>query len=135
MNAPLTRVLVGRPDRKLRGVIPLIAALRSEGLSIADIHRTLLANGNEAGYSAVRREVNKLDGKAAPQALAPPPPAPVQTAPPAAAPAPPVAGAAPPSDKKSAPLSRAEAFFANYREPNPVLESIERQQKRKQETP
>ena len=54
-------VPAGRPDRKLLNYVSEIKNLRTQGLSVADIHRTFAAQGIEVGYSSVFREVWRLE--------------------------------------------------------------------------
>jgi hypothetical protein len=61
---------IGRPNRKLRDYVDQIAQLRSDGYSIAAIHRAFVAAGVFASYWSVRREFCRsasLDGKGAAQ--------------------------------------------------------------------
>ena len=105
----------GRPNRKLRQFAGKIAALRAKGLSIAGIHRTLIAQDVTSSYGCVRREVAKLSKQ--------PPPA---RRPPKAAQEPP--SPTPPKPDISAPSTKgtrtkADVFFDTHHS-NPLLDKL-----------
>jgi hypothetical protein len=53
-------LLIGRPNRKLRGFVPEIREWLSQGISVRGMHRLLQLKGETADYQAVYREVQNI---------------------------------------------------------------------------
>jgi hypothetical protein len=53
-------LLIGRPNRKLRGFVPEIKEWHAQGISVRAMHRMLQLRGETADYQSVYREVQKI---------------------------------------------------------------------------
>jgi hypothetical protein len=135
-------VIPGRPNRKLSQRVAEIDNLRSQGFTVADIHRTLTAQGMTIGHSSVRRECNELaekerEAKAVLPGLSPsgvalpahdpaPSPTNVGTATPT------VPGVVAVKTTRDSGKSKADAFFDTYVASNPILDLLDRKRQNKQ---
>jgi hypothetical protein len=126
MEAPLS-LIPGRPNRKLLQRVAEIDNLRRQGFTVADIHRTLTAQGMTIGYSSVRRECRKLseNERRINPTLSSLPPSSSTPPTPNAAPSTTAIAAGAKANNDSG-KSKADVFFDSYVPSNPILDLLDR---------